>query len=55
MAGNMFLGALLDLGLTRKQLVEDLSGLARHWAAASRSLAATRKSMSLEWRSPGAP
>ncbi|MGI9592424.1 MAG: nickel pincer cofactor biosynthesis protein LarC [Myxococcota bacterium] len=26
-AGNMFLGALLDLGLSRKQLTEDLAGL----------------------------
>jgi len=27
-AGNMFLGALLDAGLSRKQLTEDLAGLA---------------------------
>jgi hypothetical protein len=27
MAGNMFVAALLDLGLTRKQLVDDLAGL----------------------------
>ena len=26
-AGNMFMGALLDLGLSRNQLVEDLAGL----------------------------
>ncbi len=31
-AGNMFLGALLDLGLSRKALVDDLSGLGVEFA-----------------------
>jgi uncharacterized protein (TIGR00299 family) protein len=37
-AGNMFVGALLDLGLSRKQLEQDLSGLGVDFRLAIRSV-----------------